>query len=97
MDIKSTYLASVPMLTAYVFTSANSITLLMGMYYKEEVQEEGANNLCNCAYLSCLVMLEFLIPLGNSVAGILKCTGYPINVIIKIALYIKAKGCLKHC
>lgn len=57
------------MLTVYVFASANSIVLLMGMYYKEELWEEGANNLCNCVYLSCLVVLEFLIPLGNSVVG----------------------------
>lgn len=68
MDIKSTCHATVPVLTAYGFVRANSIVLLMGMYYKEELWEEGANNLCNCPYLSCLVVLEFLIPLGDSVS-----------------------------
>lgn len=92
VDIKSC-LASALMLTAHIFASDNNIALLMGTYYKEELQEQGANNFCNCAYLSCLMALGFLIPHGNCVVRFHVRTGYSINVITKKNLLkIRPKG-----
>lgn len=93
MDIKSC-LASAPVLAPYASASANSIALLMGRYYKGELQEDGANNLHNCAYLSCVALLRVFIPLGNCVVGFLECAGYPIDMITKKLLNIEAKGSL---
>lgn len=85
VDIKSCH-ARAPMLTAYIFASANNFALLTGMYYKEKLQEQEVNIFCNCAYLSCLMVLGVLIPHRNCVVGFHECTGYPIIVITKNCL-----------